>query len=183
MTGKSHIADFPPADRELLASLPYRVGIWMSQAEDEGGERDDAREMKALEKIFTLLAKEERTPVFVRELLQETLSRRDRWPEWQENSLDILPDCARAINILEAHAGKTDRNNFRRALKKIAASVAGAHGEFGFEAESAGGGMLARLSGLLGAGKEKSPDFMNISAAEQDVMRNLVNALRASDDK
>lgn len=181
MSGKSHLSDISREDRDLIVSLPYRVGVWMSHAEDEGGEVDDRREMKTLERILTDIAKAEKVPVFVRELLDETISRRDRWPGWKESSFDVLPDCVRAVKILTANAGKADGNNFRRALKKIAASVAGAHGEFGFEEPRAS--LLRRLCGGLCSRKERAADFMNISAAEQDAMRRLVAALGRDDDK
>ena len=152
----------------------------MGNAEDEGGDKDDAQEMAALEKILNRMAKAENVPVFVRELLKETLSHRDRWPSWAEDTLDIIPDCARAVKILDVKAGKADRSNFKKAVKKIAYQVAGAHGEFGDDTGS-GNGFFSRLLGKIKAGG-KTEDFMNISPGEEEALRALAAALHADDD-
>lgn len=179
MTGKSHLSDMSHEERELVIGLPCRVGVWMAHAEDEGGEKDDARETAALEKNIGGLAKSEKVPAFVRELLKETLARRG---QWAEDAGDVLSDCARAVKILDEKCGKADRNNFKRALKKIAYQVAGAHGEFGdFDADE-GKGVFGRLLGKIGGGA-KADDFMNISPGEEEALRALAAALHTDDDR
>ena len=180
MSGKSHLSDLTQEERELVIGLPYRVGVWVSNAEDEGGDKDDAREMAALEKILSDLKKAEKVPVFVRDLLTETMTQRDLWPAWTEATLDILPDCEKAVKILDAKTGKTDRNNFKKTLKRIAFQVAGAHGEFGdFDADE-GKGFLGRVIGKMKSGA-KTDDFMNISAGEEDALRALAATLHMDD--
>lgn len=183
MSGKSHLSDMTNEERDLIVGLPYRVGVWMACAEDDSGEGDDAEEMKALEKNLHALAKAEKVPVFVRELLNETLSRRDRWGQWAEDTADILPDCRKAVAVLHAQAGKSDRENFKKALKKIAYQVAGAHGEFGDFDEPARKGLMARIAGLFSCGGCKADDFMNITPGEEEALRSLAEALRSDGDE
>ena len=180
MTGKSHLSDLTNEERDLIIGLPYRVGVWMGNAEDEGGDEDDAREMVALEKILADLAKMEKVPAFVRELLKETLSRRERWPDWADDTFDILPDCKKAVDVLEAKSGKADRSNFKKTLKKIALQVAGAYGEFGDFDNDEGKGFVGRLIGKI-KGADKAEDFMNISPGEEEALRNLAEVLGKSD--
>ena len=180
MTGKSHLSDLTNEERDLIIGLPYRVGVWMGNAEDEGGDEDDAREMAALEKILADLAKVEKVPAFVRELLNETLSCRDRWPDWADDTFDILPDCKKAVGVLEAKVAKADRNNFKKALKKIAFQVAGAYGEFGDFDKDEGKGFVGRLIGKI-KGPDKAEDFMNISPGEEEALRSLAEVLGAGD--
>jgi len=182
MTGKTHLSDLSNEERTLIVGLPYRVGMWVSQSEDDGGESDDEREAAALEKTLHGLAKAEKVPVFVREVLGETLAHQNLWPEWAEDTFRILPDCERAVKILDEKCSKSDRNNFKKALKRIAVSVAGAYGEYGdFDGDS-DKGMIGRFISKIKGSQGKAEDFMNISPGEEDALRNLSAALRTDDD-
>lgn len=178
MTGKSHLSDLGNEERMLLCNLPYRVGIWMSHSDDESGEEDDVREMRALEKTLTALAKADNTPPFVQEILNETLSHRAHWQEWADLSFDILADCEKAVVCLEKNVSKEDRRAYKKTLIKIASQVGGAYGEFGesFQEESFFNRLLKKVKG------ESNADFMNISAAEEAALQRMVAALHLKDD-
>lgn len=181
MVGKSHLTDMSNDDRLLLYGLPYRVGIWMSHSDDEGGEDDDIQESKALEKAIGNLSKAETVTPFIREVFHETLNHKGYWEEWAAKSFDVLGDCERAVSVLEKHVSKEDRYLYKRALVNIASKVAGAHGEFGegFTEE----GFMDRLWNKLvkKLNHNKSADFMNISAAEDAALIRLATALHLED--
>jgi hypothetical protein len=160
-------------ERDLIVGLPYRVGIWISHADDEEGSADDRREHKAVEKILHRFAGQiERYP-FISAVLRETLAQRNSWERWAENSLDVLPDCEKALVIVNKTGNREAVINYRKILMKIANDVAGAHGEFGeFESES---GFTKLISGLLGS---KRDDFMNISPSEDEALERLAGVLR-----
>ncbi len=160
-------------ERDLIVGLPYRVGVWMSNAEDDLGDGDDRREHKAVEKVLRRFAGQiERYP-FISAVLRETLAQKDRWGHWAENSLDVLPDCERALTIVNKTGSREAVINYRKILMKIANDVAGAHGEFGeFESES---GFTRLISGFLGS---KRDDFMNISPSEDEALERLACVLR-----
>ena len=50
------LSDFSASELELLVSLPYKVGVYVSHADDEDGEVDDEREMAALESCIKAIA-------------------------------------------------------------------------------------------------------------------------------
>jgi hypothetical protein len=170
-------------ERKLVVSIPYRVGIWVSHADDEGGERDDRNETKALGKVFSSLTRAKNLPFFIAAVLDEIQSAQDRWVEWEAISSDTLSDCARVLALLESKASASDAANYKKLLKKIAFRVAGAHGEFG-EAD-APEGFFARLSAGFKKLKPSArvEDFMNISPAEEEALRNLARTLDADADK
>ncbi|PJB70610.1 MAG: hypothetical protein CO093_07340 [Alphaproteobacteria bacterium CG_4_9_14_3_um_filter_47_13] len=173
------LSELSPEESSLLAGLLYRAGIWLSYADDEHGETDDIREMKALEHIIESLAKLGDRSDFVREIAQETVSRRKDWPLWVQQSFDILPDCEVALALLQKKVNSRERKDYCYMLVHVAETVAAAYGEFGMEAENENilSGFLGKISDKL-KGNTQKIDFMNISPAEQDAVENLRNALR-----
>lgn len=183
VVGKSHLHDMTPQERELIISLPYRVGIWMSHMDDEEGGKDDRNERQAMMSIINGIAQSIEVPAFVREIMKEVVAGKDRWQDWEQNAMDIIPDAERAADFLKQDISAKDRRNYKRLLLKIAGSVAGAHGEFGeFDKKK---GMIERVRDWLSErGKKKQAiDFMNISPSEDAAIKKLMAALRLDEDK
>ncbi len=176
----SQLSELSPEDRGLLVGLPYRVGVWMSHSDDEAGEADDIREMKALEQIIKSIAQVHEQSAFVQEVAQQTLARREQWERWANHSFDILADCEKAAAVLKSRVNDNDRKDYCRTLVNIAETVAAAYGEFGMgadEDEGLLGGFLGKVVGKL-KGEEAEDGFMNISPAENDALERLKTALR-----
>lgn len=183
VVGKSHLHDMAPQERELIISLPYRVGVWMSHMDDEEGGKDDRNEKQAMMNIINGIAESIEVPAFVREIMKEVVASKDRWQEWGKNAIDIIPDVERAADFLKQRIGAKDRRNYKRLLLKIAGSVAGAYGEFGeFDKEK---GMMDRIRDWLSerGRKKQAIDFMNISSSEDAAIKKLMAALRLDEDK
>ena len=175
----STLSDMEPEDRGLIIGLLYRAGVWMSHAEDEGGDEDDSRESKALEKIISGLATNKNAPPFVREIARETLNHKKHWPVWEEHSFDILADCEKAVAVLKRTVSKSDAKGYVIAVRKVAKAVAGAHGEFGEGLPQ--DSVMDKIKGFLG-GQHKVEDFMNVSPAEEEALQRLAVALRLGKD-
>jgi hypothetical protein len=77
----SNIDKFTEEERLLLVSLPYRVGMWLSEADDEEGEHDDEQEMEALEEILVNFSGSEAGTPMTREIAGHTLKSREKWAE------------------------------------------------------------------------------------------------------
>jgi len=183
MVGKSHLHDMSPQERELIVGLPYRVGIWMSHMDDEEGGEDDRKEREATMNIINGISQSIEVPAFVREIMQEVVTHKDSWQDWEKNSMDIIPDAKRVADLLKQQIGAKDRRNYKRLLLKIAGSVAGAYGEFGeMEKEK---GLMDRVRDWLSEGSKKKQaiDFMNISPSEDAAIKELMAALRLDEDK
>ena len=180
----SQLSELQPEERGLLIGLPYRVGVWMSHSDDESGEADDIKEMKALEHIIKSIAKVHEQSAFVQEVAQETVSRKEKWETWAAHSFDILGDCEKAMAVLKRAVPANDLKDYRNTLINIAETVAAAYGEFGMgaeEDETSFGSFLNKVVGKF-KGEAQEADFMNISPAEDDALTRLKMALRLEED-
>lgn len=184
MTG---ISIFSEEQIVLLASLPYRIGVWISDTDDEDGETDDRREMKALAVCIKMAAKEYDGPGIVDDILRETLAREKSWPSWKEGAFDVLPDCKKAVALLKDKAGIQEARNYRAAMMEVAATVAQAYGEFSsFDEIPEDEGILGKIVGKVVGGfsnlsKDDANHPMNVSAAEDSAISQLSAALKVSE--
>ena len=174
---------FSDEEITLLVSLPYKVGVWVSHADDEEGEADDEREMKALSTCLKAVARKYDGPGLVDDIARETLKREKFWLEWTDQSYNILPDCEKALALLKEKAGLQDAKNYKAALLEIAATVAQAYGEFNsFDEIPEDEGFFGRIvkkvvGGVVGLSKDDANHPMNISASEDSALSQLAAAL------
>ena len=182
---KSHLQDLSQKEQQLIYGLPYRVGIWMSHADDEAGQEDDTKEMEALHQALSHYANDDSVPSFINEVAKETMGHKDHWDVWENNAFDVLGDCETAITILREKTSEAARNNYKKLLVGIARKVAGAYGEFGGDFEDQGS-FLERMAEKIASkikGEDEDQAFANISAAEDAALRRLVVALREPEDR
>ena len=98
---------FTEEDVLSIISLPYRVGMHVSYAEDEDGEEDDEREMRALEVCIREIARVHEGEELTKEIAAEILNARDNWASWSEGVFNIEPLCEKAITALKTQKSKT----------------------------------------------------------------------------
>lgn len=177
----SILSSFSAEEAELIVGLPYRVGIHVSHAEDEDGEDDDEREMRALENTLRAVAKTHEGSAFIQEVVQETLSRRGDWSRWTENVFNVAPECARVVAILKAKVHKDEVTEYKALIVDIASAVAQAYGEFGDGSSGKEGfaGIVKKVvGGFLGTSRDDAGHPMNMSAAESSAIAAIVDALK-----
>lgn len=185
----SALSAFSEEEITLLASLPYKVGVWVSHADDEEGELDDVREMKALTTCIKAVTKAYDGPGLVDDIARETLKRESLWPQWTDRAFNILPDCQKAIVLLKEKSGLQDAKNYKAALLEIATTVAQAYGEFNSfdeipEDEGFFGGIVNKVvGGFSGLSKDDANHPMNVSAAEDSAISQLAAALKVKENE
>lgn len=164
-------------DRDLLISMPYRVGIWISHADDVGGDQDDDRERARLESYLKAVAKMLDIPALVRESAQAAIECKDDWPAWEAREMQVIDDCARVHELLENHFPERQRKSYKTFLYRIAERVAGSYGEFGgFDEEDMG--FIGKISSFFKAMRPKEEQaFVNISPTEESALQTLGTAL------
>jgi len=178
----SRLSAFSPEEREIIISLPYRAGLHVSYADDEGGEQDDEQEMKALEACIRELAKaHEKSPLIV-EISDEILNAQDKWETWTQGVFNIEPQCKQAVAILKDKVGKDERKQYKLMVMSVASAVAQAYGEFGEDIKEPDsgffGGVMKRIvGGMSGAPEEAANHPMNVSATEDDAIARIKAAL------
>lgn len=126
----SFLEHLPADQRELLVSLPYKVGVWLSHVDDHGGDEADDEEKKALAGIIDGFTRDVFGSEVVQYIMMETLEKKDQWEKWAENYTDIHANCQQAIDILNEVVEEKEVSAFKRRLIEIAEAVALAFREY-----------------------------------------------------
>lgn len=124
------LEELAPEQRELIISLPYKVGLWLSHVDDTGGDDASQEETQALENILKAFNQD----VFGSEALQyimaETINQRDKWDSWSHDAANIPQSCQKAIDILHKCLDEKEVNSYKQRLLEIAEAVALAFREY-----------------------------------------------------
>lgn len=180
----SFLSQLSAAEYELVVSLPYRAGVYVSYADDVDGEGDDAREAGALEAALRAVSDMQKNSGIACEIFIETIRMKSEWSRWQGKAFIIEDDARAAVALVKGRAGIDAARAYGAAIMEVAAAVARAYGEFGQfdEIEKNPGllkGLVARVaSGFSGLTQDDRDHPMNISASEQGALSTLAEALR-----
>jgi len=179
------LSDFTDDARTLLVSLPYIVGVYVSHADDVDGEDDDEREIAALEGCIKGIASMHADQPLVREIFEQTLSHKDMWAQWEEQSFHAPILAERALGFVVSVGSEGNAKNYRAALMEVASAVAQAFGEFGeFDDEPEVGffgGIVSKVvGGLSKISEDDAGHPMNVSAAEDSAIHTLQQAMKIS---
>ena len=177
----SQLSSFAPEDVDLIVSLPYRVGINVSHAEDEEGEQDDELEMRALEACIREVGKIHEDSPFLIEISKEIMNRKDMWPQWSQGTFNIAPDCEKVVEVLKPVVSEKELKDYKRMILEVATSVAEAYGEFGDAQEEKGffGALMSKV--VSGFANDDNNHPMNVSAAEDTAISKIKAALTKAD--
>jgi hypothetical protein len=180
----SFLNELQPQDRKLVISLPYRVGIWISHADDIGGEEASAEEKTALANIIDGFTREVFGSEAVQHIMMETLEAKDQWEDWAHNYKTILEDAQKAIDILNEAIDPKEVNAYRQRLFEIAEAVALAFREY--DSLSFQDKLKIYLSyhvkKILASRKKAQTlrpinEYLNVSAKERVHLRKLADVL------
>lgn len=125
----SYLERFAPKQRELIVSLPYRVGLWISESDTSGGDEADEAERQALHLMMTGYAEDFLKSEVVEEIMRRTVASHDSWDAWSQQQATILEDCAKALQAMDGYIRPEDILSFRQSLMDIAKTVAMAYCE------------------------------------------------------
>lgn len=179
----SFLDQLAPDDRDLVVSLPYRVGLRVSHSDDTGGSDSDEQEMRALASILNGYAQEVFGSETVQYIISETVAKRDKWPEWAGRLDNVEADCHQAIDLLSGVVDFKEVSAFKQHLIEIGESVAMAF------REQENLGILARFKLYMDYKKDRKlagqkkiaakswDQFLNISMHERQALRSIAGAL------
>ena len=178
------LKDFTKEESDLLASLPYRVGLWVSSSDNTGGSDSDSQEIMALEKTITRIAQGMFESAFVHEVMADAFLRKDEWRSWGANIQNVPADCVAAVKFMQGRLSARDIDAYRHILMQIGLEVARAFREYDRSEPffyrlirwiSIG---VDRLFGIMHGEKYVSDDLLNISYEEDLALNELAKALR-----
>ncbi len=172
------------SQRNNIVSLPYRVGIWVSESDAGGGDHSDEREIQALTNILNGFAEEVFGAETVQHIISETLNRQSEWPDWAKNLGAIEEDCRTAMDVLYHKMDEKEVKAFKQHLIEIGEAVALAFREY-----DASQTMLNKMPVYIAyyIGKTKASmqktsyksldQFLNISPKERKTLTALARSL------
>ena len=175
---------FTPDERELLVSLPYRAGLWISQADSTGGGAADHDELDALETIIGRQAKGMFHSAFVHEVMVELYRNQEHWPRYARDTDSVLADCDRAVALIGEKLPEHDLAAYRLTLMLIGTEVAKAFREYDNGPSLLGAlwsGFKLRFDAFVGAVRGRPYEkeiLLNISYQEDIALSKLAVALR-----
>ncbi len=183
----SFLDQIKPEKRTLLASLPYRIGLYISQSDDAGGDESDKVEMQALDNIVTAYAQEVFGSENIQYIMSDTINRKDEWSDWGGDLRKVADECNEAVEILTQIMDDKEIMAFKRYLLEIGESVALAFREYGQSTP-----FLEKVGMWLAYGKSKKTSiangeqpkqweqFINISMSERKALQSLAHAMNAN---
>lgn len=180
----SELDRFLPADQDLLVSLFYRIGQWMSQADDtDTSEESEAVEEEQMFKILNKLAQSKNIGALCSEIASEALRQKGSWARWGRKVDDVMSDVARAKEIIKGQGNTQEFVAFGKSLITIATSVARAYREADDDEHAEEKGFLSWLSEkkanvALALTDSDAHKDLNISPAEDSALTELVMTLK-----
>ena len=129
----ANLSNFTPEERELIISVPYRVGIWISDADNcEKSKFDDKRERQALELAIARMAKSHKKMPFAAEIMRDVEANKSKWDVWNQKTAenDVLQDIQKAIELCRNKTSKAELSQFKQAVWNVGMIVAQAFGEY-----------------------------------------------------
>ena len=123
------LEQFSAEDRDLIVSIPYRAGLWVSGADGGGGAKAGHDELDALETIIAEKGRGMFESAFVHEVMAETCTRQQDWKGWAGDLDNILEDCTRAVGIVQGKLAEKDLDAYRMNIMAIGLAVAKAFRE------------------------------------------------------
>lgn len=170
--------------KNIIVSLPYRVGLWVSVSDMSGGQEANARELEALHNILHGFAEQVFGAEEIQYIISETLRQKEQWPVWDKQIRTVLKDCQDALDILSSHMDEKGLEAFRSYLIEIGEAVA-----LSFREREEPGSSLSKLKAYLGFKLDQMrstrarvkamgfEEYLNISPAERKALDELAGAL------
>lgn len=124
------LEQFSRQEKDLIVSVPYRVGVWVSSVDAAGGAVASYQEQDSLETIIAEKSSGMFESAFMHEVMAETCTRQQDWKAWGENMDKVLAECGEAVRIVSAKLEEKDVDAYRHTVMTIAVDVAKAFREF-----------------------------------------------------
>ncbi|MGE4312791.1 MAG: hypothetical protein AB7E85_00795 [Pseudobdellovibrionaceae bacterium] len=118
--------NLPPELREQLVKLPFRVGLFVSEADTTGGEESAHQERVVLETMLISYVQDYCKSEYVQRIMEETVKRRKEWASWKENIANTPEEAHACFTRMceESFAHPRELIAFKDNLLEIAYSVA-----------------------------------------------------------
>ncbi len=156
-------------------SLPFRVGLYISESDQTGGDESAEAERKALENIVTFYVEDTVKGEFAHEVMLHTLNSKAKWVEWANDIHKVPEECLNLTYMLKDAIEPKEILAYKQNLIEVAIAIAQAYCEFDENSsaltklEAYFTLFLKRMQAMFGGEKmEPSNDYvLNISPSER----------------
>lgn len=164
------------AQKAVLVSVPYRVGVWVSNIDDNTKTSlDDRRERQALELSIARMEKLYRKMPFTAAIMGEIQQSKSLWEGWTAQSAEdlVLQNLSDALALCDEYFGRNEVGQYKHAVWQVGLSVAQAYGEqIDPDNEMHVNRLFAWMGSFISAPKmSKAPE--NMSAKEKTALKKL----------
>lgn len=158
-------------------SLPFRVGLFVSESDQTGGDESAEAERKALENIVTFYVEDTVKGEFAHEVMLHTLNNKAKWNGWADN-IDKVPDeCLNLTYMLKDLIEPKEILAYKQNLVEVAIVIAQAYCEFDKNSSALTklevyfSLFLRKIGAMFGGEQAASGDYtLNISPAEREAI-------------
>lgn len=170
-------------EKVQLVKLPYRVGLFLSESDQTGGDDADEAERIVLHSIIQSFAEDYCKCELVQRVMTQTMKYKSQWERWGEDLEEVPIECKTVVWLMQKHGiDEKDSQSVRYTLLEIAVSVAKAFCEE--ENEEQEQSAVKKILSLF-QGKNKQIEIeglRNISKDEKIALKVLEKYLSASLD-
>lgn len=178
---------FSLEEKDLLVSLPYRVGVWISHVDDDGDEQADDKEIQAIKKVIQVTGKRHDDDTAIDDIARQCLLAEGMYDVWARQTSSILSDAKIAIELLRSRVSVSEAEDYGVFLMEIGTSVAKAFREegYGFDDDATSAfdfsNISDKVSSFLGRVVPSSQHGeMNISPEEDSALTDLAKAVKVA---
>jgi hypothetical protein len=172
----SDLTKFSNEELGLVVSVPYRVGVWISNVDDNTGSKvDDRNERKALEATIEALAGKSKKLPFAAAIMREVEKNKAVWSSWDHATATdvILADVEKAIEICKAKTNAGAVKQYKQTIWKVGIVVAQAYGEHIDPDNEMHVDRFFQWVGSLGGGVKLGKNPENMSSKEKEALNKL----------
>ena len=117
-------------EKRLLVQLPYRIGLYISESDQTGGNASDAQEKQTLSNIIHGFAQDVMGAESIQHIISTTIFLKDQWHEWGEQLDQVPAECEEAAILMRDHVSEKDARAFSTQMYEIGEAVALAFKEY-----------------------------------------------------
>ena len=179
-----YLSKLPQDIQDLVISLPFRVGLFISESDQTGGDESAEAERKALENIVTFYVEDTVKGEFAHEVMLHTLNNKDKWVSWAENMDKVPEECEHLSYTLKDYIDAKEILAFKQNLVEVAVVIAQAYCEFDENSSTMTklevyfGLFIKRIEAMFSGEQAPSNDYvLNISPSERAAIKLLSNNL------
>lgn len=116
--------------KRLIVQLPYRVGLFISESDNAGGDASEEQEVQVLANIIRGFAEDVMGAESIQHIISTTLILSDQWPGWAADLAQVPTECERAVDIMHEHVSRKDARAYANQMYEIGEAVALAFKEY-----------------------------------------------------